>query len=90
MTTLGDISVKLAQAMKDPEREICATCWLPFALLYDELIKEGVPRLQDLDELKKREYWNKTKGVQGWSMKTVTKRLYVVKALYVFDLITKE
>lgn len=74
----------------DPDREICSVLWLPFALLYDELIKQGVPRLQDLDECKKREYWNKTKDVQGWSMKTITKRLYVCKALYVYELITKE
>jgi len=81
---LYDQVVSLAVSMiRITTRErVRESTWLPFTILYDEMVKrkEIVPIGESP---RKRDYWNETDGNKH-------RRIFVSKALYVFDLLTKE
>lgn len=91
MTTTEQLAKGAMRIMKDPEAEICDNMFIPFQLLYCELIKgKVIPPLAELPEAKKLEYWNRTKNVVAGGVRLETKRIWVAQALYVYELITKE
>lgn len=54
--------------------------WKPFTLLYEQLIRdELITPLSQLEDDKKRKYWNETSG-------SLFRRKAVCQALYVYDL----
>jgi hypothetical protein len=58
--------------------------WLPFTLLYEQLIKDGILEpLATLDQESKRKYWDETTGSKH-------RRIFVSQALYVYDKINLE
>jgi hypothetical protein len=79
---LYDTAVNLAVSMiRITTREkVIESTWLPFTILYDEMVKrkEIIPIGESP---RKRDYWNETHGSKY-------RRIFVSKALYVFDLLT--
>lgn len=89
--TTTELAVNATRIMKDPEKEICDNMFIPFQLLYCELIKDRViPPLAELPEDKKLDYWNRTKNVVAAGVRLETKRIWVCQALYVYELITEK
>lgn len=76
-----DTTVNLAVSMAriTTREKVKDSTWLPFTLLYDEMVKrKEIEPISSSD--KKRDYWNETSGNKY-------RRSFVTKALYVFDLL---
>lgn len=75
---------------------------MPLKVVYDELVKEGLTPLQDLDQETKEKYWNETIEIESmfetddvWftgfkPQLRNTRRIWACQALYVHDLIREQ
>lgn len=100
--TIDQQTINLAVGMArvtTRERIPISGVWLPFKLLYDELIKaKEITRLSELPEKEKLKYWRESKGVEqikkvvsGIRIKEPEyKRMWIAQSLYVWDLIVDQ
>lgn len=83
-----NLSEIIVNALKTTTREQIKTCtWVPFALMYVELVKSGdLKPLSDLDQDTKVKYWSETEGVsQVFESRREVKRIWICQALHVWD-----
>lgn len=77
----------IIEAMRYAKRERLKDMAVPFALLYEKLVRQQeIKPLTELPVEMKRRYWNEVKDVQA---KTFNKKT-ICQALYVFDIIKNQ
>lgn len=83
-------AAKLAMGMYNitTRDQVKVVTWLPFQLLYVEMVKaKEIPALRELPQDKKEMYWREAKEAQPNGPKY--KQIWIVQSLYMFDLITE-
>lgn len=64
--------------------------WLPFKLLYDELVRtKEIQKLSDLPIEEKLKYWKESEKVEASVVRLKVKRVWVCESLYMWDRITQ-
>jgi hypothetical protein len=82
------VQIAVTAAKVTTRDQITRASWLPFALLYEQMIRrKEIQPMSSLPKDEKLKYWNQTQGV-NFVTNELFKRKIICQALYVFDLLT--
>jgi hypothetical protein len=80
------VDLATGMARVTTRENVLQVTWLPFQLLYTELVKrKEIMPITSFDRARKMMYWNEAKEAQPNAGKT--KLIWLVQAVYVYDLI---
>lgn len=84
------LAIGTARLIKgDPYKKICSSFWCALALLYEEMVsRKEITRLQDIGRDKAMLYWTQACVTNPKAAKI--KRIWVMRALYMYDLISEK
>lgn len=82
-----DLAVSLARS--STREDIFNGCWMPFQLLYVEMVKrKELTPISELDEETKKRYWKEVNEREPQAKRY--KLIWLVQSLYVFENITSK